>query len=95
MCRRREFPNPAGGGSWIGGRRGSAIGISPAGVGGRENGFFFFSGKGGGEEEEEELGGAFFSRKCDGGGGKIKGRRWKRSGFVFVNGGGLLFSFSL
>lgn len=63
MCRRREFPNPAGGGSWIGGRRGSAIGISPAGVGGRENGFFFFSGKGGGEEEEEELGGGVFLEK--------------------------------
>lgn len=60
MCRRREFPNPAGGGSWIGGRRGSAIGISPAGVGGRENGFFFFSGKGG---EEEEEGWGRFSRE--------------------------------
>lgn len=93
MCRRREFPNPAGGGSWIGGRRGSAIGISPAGVGGRENGFFFFSGKGG--EEEEEGWGRFSRENATGGGGKIKGRRWKRSGFVFVNGGGLLFSFSL
>lgn len=48
---------------------------------------FSFSREKEGGRRRRSFGGAFFSRKCDGGGGKIKGGRWKRSGFGFVNGG--------